>query len=169
MLEGGKNPEETFIPFDNNKMRRKIREVQKKLAEFREITRQRVTAQETSGPGSDIDNRYDAIFKGLIARADQMEASLRQVMAQDLRRFRSIQITLIIIVILIFLYIWIFFWYFDRRRTNYILSQREANEKLKTSEIGFRELFNNMRSGVAVYEAKDNGNDFIFKDFKTSL
>ncbi|MEA3360684.1 MAG: hypothetical protein U9R17_14935 [Thermodesulfobacteriota bacterium] len=31
-------------------------------------------------------------------------------------------------------------------------------------EHRFRELFNNMSSGVAVYEAKDNGNDFIFKD-----
>jgi heme/copper-type cytochrome/quinol oxidase subunit 2 len=159
MLEGGKNPEETFIPLDNNEIRREIREVQKKLAKLRELTRQRLAAHETSRPGSGIDQRYDAIFKGLIARADQMEASLRQVMAQDLRRFRSIRITLIIIVILIFLYIWISFWYFDRRRTNYILSHREANEKLKTSETGFRELFNNMRSGVAVYEAKDNGNN----------
>ena len=165
MLEGGKNPEGTFIPLDNNEMLRKIREVQKKLAEFREITRQRVAAQETSGPGSDIDHRYDAIFKDLITQADQVESCLRHIITQDLRRFRSTQITLIIIVILIFLYIWISFWYFDRQRTYYILSQREANEKLKTSETGFRELFNNMRSGVAVYETKNNGNDFIFKDF----
>ncbi len=165
MLEGGKNPEGTFIPLDNNEMRLKVREVQKKLAEFREMTRQRVAAQKTSGPRSYIDKRYDAIFKYIITQADQIKTSLRQMMAQDLRRFRSIQITLIFIVILIFLYLWISFWYFERRRTNHILLQCEASEKLKRSETGFRELFNNMRSGVAVYEAKDNGNDFIFKDF----
>jgi len=40
-----------------------------------------------------------------------------------------------------------------------------AEEEIKASEQRFRELFDNMSSGVAVYEAKDNGNDFIFKDF----
>ena len=43
------------------------------------------------------------------------------------------------------------------------LEGKEA--EIKASEVRFRELFNYMSSGVAVYEAKDNGNDFIFKDF----
>ncbi|HER23632.1 MAG TPA: HD domain-containing protein, partial [Candidatus Atribacteria bacterium] len=33
------------------------------------------------------------------------------------------------------------------------------------SENRFKELFNNMSSGVAIYEAKDHGQDFIIKDF----
>jgi diguanylate cyclase (GGDEF)-like protein len=33
------------------------------------------------------------------------------------------------------------------------------------SENRFRELFDNMKSGVAVYEAVDGGNDFVFRDF----
>ena len=36
---------------------------------------------------------------------------------------------------------------------------------LKESEIRFRELFNNMSSGVAVYKVKDDGTDFFFRDF----
>ena len=165
MLDGGKNSKETFIPLTNNEMRSEIRELQKKLTEFREITKQRVAVQETSAPGSDINQSYDAIFKKISAQTDQIKSSLRQIITQDLRRFRSTRISLIIITILIFLYTWISFGYFDRWRKDYILSQRVANEKLKTSETGFRELFNNMRSGVAVYEAKDKGNDFVFKDF----
>jgi len=35
---------------------------------------------------------------------------------------------------------------------------------LMKSEIRFRELFNKMGNGVAVFEARDNGNDFFFKD-----
>ena len=46
-----------------------------------------------------------------------------------------------------------------------ITKRRKVEEKLKASEARFRGLFDNMSSGVAVYEAKDNGNDFIFKDF----
>ncbi|KKN36297.1 hypothetical protein LCGC14_0775000 [marine sediment metagenome] len=38
------------------------------------------------------------------------------------------------------------------------------NHSLIESEQVFRELFDNMSSGVAVYEAINNGDDFIFKD-----
>lgn len=40
-----------------------------------------------------------------------------------------------------------------------------AEEELKKSEDRFRELFNSMKSGVAVYKAVDNGKDFEFVDF----
>jgi signal transduction histidine kinase/CheY-like chemotaxis protein len=35
---------------------------------------------------------------------------------------------------------------------------------LMKSEVRFRELFNKMGNGVAVYEARNNGDDFVFKD-----
>jgi PAS domain S-box-containing protein len=49
-----------------------------------------------------------------------------------------------------------------------ITEGKKAEETLSTSEIRFRELFNNMSSGVAVYEAVDDGADFVFKDFNTA-
>jgi len=47
------------------------------------------------------------------------------------------------------------------------ISERyEAEKALLDNETRFRELFNNMNSGVAVYEAKDlEASDFIFVDF----
>jgi len=38
-------------------------------------------------------------------------------------------------------------------------------EMLRASETRYRELFDNTSSGVAIYEAKDGGKDFILKDF----
>ena len=46
-----------------------------------------------------------------------------------------------------------------------ITDLKEKEAEIKASEVRFRELFNYMSSGVAVYEVKDNGNGFIFKDF----
>lgn len=46
-----------------------------------------------------------------------------------------------------------------------ITERKQAEKELKESELRYRELFDNMSSGVAVYEAKDDGNDFVFKDF----
>ncbi len=46
-----------------------------------------------------------------------------------------------------------------------ITENKLAEEALKESETRFKELFQNMSSGVAVYEAINNGDDFIIKDF----
>ena len=41
---------------------------------------------------------------------------------------------------------------------------KKSEEKYRLSETRYRELFDNISSGVAIYEVRDNGNDFIFKD-----
>ena len=46
-----------------------------------------------------------------------------------------------------------------------ITERKQAEQVLRESEVRFRELFNRMSSGVAVYEAIDNGGDFIIRDF----
>ncbi|MBF0195055.1 MAG: PAS domain S-box protein, partial [Magnetococcales bacterium] len=40
-----------------------------------------------------------------------------------------------------------------------------ANHKIRASEQRFRSLFNTMNSGVAIYEAVNNGENFVIKDF----
>ncbi len=46
-----------------------------------------------------------------------------------------------------------------------ITERKKAEEALELSEERYRELFDNMDSGVAVYEAIDNGKDFRFRSF----
>ncbi|MCX5822603.1 MAG: PAS domain S-box protein, partial [Deltaproteobacteria bacterium] len=48
---------------------------------------------------------------------------------------------------------------------NDITDRKRAEEALWESETRYRELFDNISSGVAIYEVTNNGNDFIFKDF----
>jgi PAS domain S-box-containing protein len=45
------------------------------------------------------------------------------------------------------------------------LYKEEMERKLRKSELRYHALFDNMCSGVAVYEAKEGGTDFIFNDF----
>ncbi len=49
-----------------------------------------------------------------------------------------------------------------------ITERKHAEEALQKSEEKFRQLFTQMPSAVAIYEADDGGNDFIFKDFNTA-
>ncbi len=49
-----------------------------------------------------------------------------------------------------------------------ITDRKRAEEGLRKSEERFRALFERMPSCVAVYEAVDDGTDFVFKDFNTA-
>ena len=48
---------------------------------------------------------------------------------------------------------------------NELTERLQAEQTLQESEVRFRNLFQNMRSGGAIYEAHADGADFIFKDF----
>jgi len=50
---------------------------------------------------------------------------------------------------------------YQYRETKELLTQEK---KLRESEVRYKELFENMYVGIAVYEAIQDGNDFIFKD-----
>jgi PAS domain S-box-containing protein len=49
-----------------------------------------------------------------------------------------------------------------------ITELKKNEEILRNSKIQFEELFNNISSGVAIYETKDEGADFIFVDINKS-
>lgn len=44
-------------------------------------------------------------------------------------------------------------------------SRKQAYASLQDSETRYRELFNHIKSGVAIYSVVEGGKDFIFKDF----
>ena len=48
--------------------------------------------------------------------------------------------------------------------TRDISERKQSEESLRQSQKRYLELFENMSSGVAVYEAKGQGEDFVFKD-----
>lgn len=50
-----------------------------------------------------------------------------------------------------------------------ISERKQAEKRIAYSESMFRGLFENMRSGVAIYTAVDDGKDFIFKDVNHSV
>ena len=53
----------------------------------------------------------------------------------------------------------------EKSALNDFTERKQTEEVIQESESRLRELFKHMSSGVAIYEAKDNGKDFIIKDF----
>ncbi|WP_295383916.1 CHASE domain-containing protein [uncultured Thiodictyon sp.] len=46
-----------------------------------------------------------------------------------------------------------------------VTARKQAEETLRIGEERYRQLFDNISSGVAIYEVRDHGNAFIFQDF----
>jgi PAS domain S-box-containing protein len=49
--------------------------------------------------------------------------------------------------------------------TRDITNIKLAEQTIRDNETRFKELFNNMSSGCSIYEAINDGNDFVFKDY----
>jgi len=49
-----------------------------------------------------------------------------------------------------------------------ITERKRTEVSLRQSEEQFRQLFSSMPSGVAIYEAVENGEDFVFRDFNSA-
>ena len=131
MLEGGKNPEGTFMPLRNNEMRQSIKTVRTKLAQFKDLTNQRLEAAETSGIGTKIDQNYDDVFEDFLNHADEVQTELQNVIGQDLISFRYTQIILIVACLMLLLFLLIAFSSSDRRRARDFLAIQKAKDELE--------------------------------------
>lgn len=94
MLEGGANEEVRIEPLEDPGLREAIGEVRSRLADFREITSLRL--EQGAAPGTNIDQRYDEVFRDFVRISDEVETAIRVHVANDLQSFRRTQIALIV-------------------------------------------------------------------------
>ncbi len=130
MLEGGQSPESTFIPLENPGLRREIEEVLRKITDFRAVAEERFAAKERAAIGTEVDQRFDALFEGFLAQADHVETSLQLLMASELRRFRTVQVILIAVCIGMAALVAIVLGRYDRKRTQALLDLHASEENL---------------------------------------
>ena len=132
MLEGGENPEGVFIPLRDPVLRGEIEDVLANISDFRTIAEERLAA-DRSGIGTDIDQRFDAVFEGFLKQADKVESVLRGAMARDLSRFRILQSSLIALSLVLFTFVGIIFRRYERRRTLDLLALWQSEQWLNTT------------------------------------
>lgn len=165
MLEGSINPQGTFLPLDEAQLR-DIRSVQEALADLRALIRQRLEEEETPGPSTEIDRSYDSAFDVFVDRANAVEMSLKEAIAQNLRGFRLAQAILAVTAVLLVLFIVAAFRRFeqhhvedlqaikevDKRLRYEIARHRQTLEALEESEWKYRAFFQSTGTATAIIE-----------------
>ncbi|OGW24577.1 MAG: hypothetical protein A3K09_05305 [Nitrospinae bacterium RIFCSPLOWO2_12_FULL_47_7] len=131
MLSGGENQEGVFVPLDDPEMRRIITDVRRMLEKFRAIAQHRLSQRETSGVGTEIDRHYDELYTVFIREADEVKRRLQHLMREDLRRFRAIQIILLLLLVVMFAIREIAFSRFEWFRERNFQDLQTTNEKLE--------------------------------------
>jgi PAS domain S-box-containing protein len=138
MLEGNGSGQGRAAPLRDHDMRAEITEVRTKLAEFRRITLVRWETRKTAAAGTELDQKYDAIFKDFVKQADNVETELRRLIERQLSSFQIVQIVLITLCLSVTVIIGIAFGRFVRRRITHERELDAAYEQLQRSEQKFR-------------------------------
>jgi len=136
MLEGGVNDEGTFVPLEDVGLRLKIEDLQKKLRQFTITTQQRYKNKESSTAGTDIDQRYDTIYREFINIADDVEVGLYQAMTRDVSHFKTIQGVVFLICILLILFMVLLF-----RRIEVFQREELSSRFGRILEDSFNEIY----------------------------
>jgi signal transduction histidine kinase len=131
MLDGGTTDNRTILPLENPEMRNKINSVIKRLREFRDIIGIRSSQKELSQPGTEIDQRFDRVFKDFLRQTEEVQGDLKKLVAKELQIFQITHAVLIIMTAGIFIHFGMTFRRFNSLRGNAYQSLFHAHHALE--------------------------------------
>ena len=88
MLNGGKKDEATYPALEDSQMRASIISVRKSIAVLKKIALDRYENFNGSTSGSEIDQKFDTVFKKFINEADNVESMILYQIKQELSQFK---------------------------------------------------------------------------------
>ena len=132
MLKGGQNGEDIILPLEDKGMRLIVQDLNKRLHEFQNISKTRLQKKNESGPGSDIDQKYNRIFAVFLKEAKTVKQTLQHVMTLDLQRFRLTQFALVTTSIFLGLGVGITLYRLEKLRGKDFQSLKETYDHLES-------------------------------------
>jgi len=131
MLERGGNGQNTFVPLQNEQMKKGVTRVRKKLEEFGTLMEQRVETKESSAAGSHGENLFDSIYNDLLDECDKLETDIKLIIQEEVNRLHLVQKGLLGACPVIFLSLGFIYRWFNRGRSVVMQILRESKERLE--------------------------------------
>ncbi|MET0049949.1 MAG: GGDEF domain-containing protein [Candidatus Thiodiazotropha sp.] len=98
LLHGGNNLQVTYPALENEHLRQLISSVRSSLDEFRQITQHRYL--KGGAAGSEIDQRYDAIFTDVLNGAEDVELAVLALIKREYNQYQTLGYSLLFMAIL---------------------------------------------------------------------
>lgn len=136
MLKGNQKGEDVILPLEDKRMRLIVQDLNKRLHEFEAISKSRLEKRNVSGPGSEIDQKYNEIFAVFLQEAKTVKQTLQHIMTQDLERFRFTHFALVTTSIFLALAVAITLFRLERLRGRDFRNLKETYENLETEMEG---------------------------------
>ena len=131
MLNGARIQDQKIARVDDGEMREAVILVQERLAMIRELTEQRAANFKTSGAGTLIDERYDAVFEAFIYQSVQVEGRLNEYIDLGMQGFRISQTSLMVTCLVLLGLVGLIIYTFERKQQDSINSLSHANTQLQ--------------------------------------
>ncbi len=139
ILEGS-NDSWGNVAVSSPQIRQDLGEVQSKLDVFRDITLQRFNSIEYAGVGSEIDQKYDAIFVDLLSHMDKVIDELKSLSSDDLEQFNLFQLVLILLILIAASVIGFLLYLYRKRVMTLLNKQLAINQSLSESETRLQDI-----------------------------
>ena len=149
MLDGGTKGEEIIHPMESQLLRLIVEDLSKRLTEFRNISKMRLKRRDISGPGTEIDQRYNKIFAIFLKEAKAVKKNLQHVMTEDMKRFRTTYSILLATGFFLALVVALTLFRLERLRSKDFRRLRNAYENLE------KEIEERIRAEAAVRESRE--------------
>ena len=139
ILEGN-NDSLVPVAADSPQIRQDLDEIKNKLAVFRDTTLQRFNSIEYAGVGSEIDQKYDAIFVDLLNHMDKVIDKLKSLSSEDLEQFNLIQRALILLILIAALVTGFLLYLYRKRLLALFNKQLTINQSLSESKTRLQDI-----------------------------
>ncbi|GEM_PF-2957374 len=169
ILNGGEQGQEKILPLKDKKLRLIVQDLEKRLSQFKNISGERLEKQSVSGAGTEIDQRYNRIFRIFLDEAESVKNQLQFVMVEDVKDFRKIFITLLIVVFILGIVVIFNFYRLERLRVKDFSKLQEANDELESEIEDRRRAENQLRDSREQLRKLSNQLQVIRENEKTRI
>ncbi len=126
-----------------------LQAVGEKLNELRDVFELRYQERQASGPGTEIDKRFDRIFAEFQKETGEIMRKISDSKATHMAEFQAIQTILIFICLVLAALISVILHRFERRRAEDFLAVLRGEDALRDSEERFRVTFEQAAVGIS--------------------
>ncbi|MFC1742912.1 PAS domain S-box protein [Candidatus Riflebacteria bacterium] len=150
LIEGGSTPIGDFHSADLPDLKKTLRDTQEKFSQLKDLLNKRLVEKESAGIGTDLEQKFDLMFRDFIQEIDKVKNLLLVAIEEDISSFRRIQGIAFIISFLLFFIAGVLFFQYERNKAANLISIQKEKKRAETNEKWLATCMKCMGDGLII-------------------